>query len=72
MCKLVCLEMSGWIKIQDQDIPRWIQHSVGRPRTNGLELWGSIHIQPTKIVAFGCTSGILLGGTSHVSRNIFV
>ena len=60
MCKLVCLEMTGWIKIQDRAVPGQTQLSVGWPRSNGLELWGINHIQSTKSIVCGCTSGILL------------
>lgn len=64
MGKLVCLVMSGWIKIQDQGVPRQIQHSTGWPRTHQLKLRGSNHTQ--HIVVFGCMDGVL-----HRSRENF-
>lgn len=57
--------MSGWIKIQDQDVPRQIQHSTRWPRTHQLKLQGSTHIQPDKRVVLGCMDGVLHGSRGH-------
>lgn len=57
------------MKIEDQNVPMWIQHNVRLPRTNPLELWGSNHTSnhtlSTKIAETGCTSGTLHRSKEH-------